>query len=596
MVGTPRYMAPEQWRSEKVTPATDLFACGALLFEMLTGAPAFRGETPMAIYDAVTGDQPPALVGDAGIEGLDRILQRALAKRPEDRFRSAAEMADALARGRGATRAASPRRREHTVQRLVVVPFRLLRPDRRDRVPGAGARRGDLRPDSSGLENLAVRSPRLVSGVTGDDPAGAGAQGAGRRRAARLACCAPARACAPPPSWSKCPAARCAGRAASRRRPTTSSRSSTSWRIRSPTRCAASWATATPTSAAGDVPADRAVYELYLRALELGRFTAVTSALVASRATCCSSVSSATRPSLPAWAQLGRVHRVLGKYAHADRAESVRRRGRRSSARFALAPDLPLDAQPLHQLRDREPGESGLGDAAPARPHRAQKADAELYAGLVIACRYCGLLEASLAAHDRARRLDPAIPRACITPTGCSATTSAPTMPTTKSMGFIRAYTLSMLGRSEEAIAIYRSGRSSSSTVSSRTWRSRRSASDRRSRQMALDAARRTIAHGGFEDPEGIYFIVRHFARLDELDEALDQLEQVVRAGFTVPTAFRADPWLAPLAGSPRFAAILEEADAAHRHAAEMFERAGGPRILGVLDPTIELPGPGRRP
>src|SRR5690606_23313519 len=61
LVGTPRYMAPEQWRAEPVGPAADLFACGALLYEALTGRPAFDGDSAAAVCHAVLSLQPPAL-------------------------------------------------------------------------------------------------------------------------------------------------------------------------------------------------------------------------------------------------------------------------------------------------------------------------------------------------------------------------------------------------------------------------------------------------------------------------------------------------------------------------------------------------------
>ena len=96
LVGTPRYMAPEQWAGEAITFATDVFAAGALLFEMLTGRPAFDGATIFEVHDAVMRGAPPALAGGPEAIGLDQIIRRALSRGPEDRFPSAAEMALAL--------------------------------------------------------------------------------------------------------------------------------------------------------------------------------------------------------------------------------------------------------------------------------------------------------------------------------------------------------------------------------------------------------------------------------------------------------------------------------------------------------------------
>src|SRR5438876_829687 len=93
ILGTPQYMAPERWQGGEAGPESDLFSLGAVLFEMLTGRPAFGGRSPMEVFHAVVYEQPPALSGGGGVEALDRILKRALAKEPKERYPSAAAMA-----------------------------------------------------------------------------------------------------------------------------------------------------------------------------------------------------------------------------------------------------------------------------------------------------------------------------------------------------------------------------------------------------------------------------------------------------------------------------------------------------------------------
>src|SRR5688500_9897651 len=93
IVGTPRYMPPEQWEGEPYVPASDLFAVGAILFEMLAGKAAFPGNTIIEVYRAVAMAQPPALTGGSEVVAADRIIQVALAKRPADRYPDAAAMA-----------------------------------------------------------------------------------------------------------------------------------------------------------------------------------------------------------------------------------------------------------------------------------------------------------------------------------------------------------------------------------------------------------------------------------------------------------------------------------------------------------------------
>ncbi|MCK6519771.1 serine/threonine protein kinase, partial [Myxococcota bacterium] len=84
-VGTPGYMAPEQWTGEEVGPWTDVFAVGAMLLEMVAGVRAFRGERAAELMHAVLHDQPPTLTGGPAVEAVDRAVQRALSKRRDER-------------------------------------------------------------------------------------------------------------------------------------------------------------------------------------------------------------------------------------------------------------------------------------------------------------------------------------------------------------------------------------------------------------------------------------------------------------------------------------------------------------------------------
>jgi eukaryotic-like serine/threonine-protein kinase len=100
VVGTPRYLAPEQALGRPLTPASDVYAVGVLLYEMLTGAPPYDGATPteaamahqVAPVPSVTDHRPdvPSPIAAA--------VTRALAKDPAERFQSAHEMAVALRR------------------------------------------------------------------------------------------------------------------------------------------------------------------------------------------------------------------------------------------------------------------------------------------------------------------------------------------------------------------------------------------------------------------------------------------------------------------------------------------------------------------
>lgn len=98
VMGTASYMAPEQVRGDHVDPRTDIFAFGAVLFEMLTGQRAFRRETPAETMTAVLKEDPAELTNSERpiSPALDRITRRCLEKSPEQRFQSAKDLAFAL--------------------------------------------------------------------------------------------------------------------------------------------------------------------------------------------------------------------------------------------------------------------------------------------------------------------------------------------------------------------------------------------------------------------------------------------------------------------------------------------------------------------
>ncbi|HEY9283124.1 MAG TPA: tetratricopeptide repeat protein, partial [Pyrinomonadaceae bacterium] len=100
LVGTPLYLSPEQAKGVEVDPRSDLFALGALLYECVTGQPAFSGATVMEIAAQIIHVDPPvpsSVNPDVPAE-LDRVTLKALAKRPEDRYQSAGEMIEDLRR------------------------------------------------------------------------------------------------------------------------------------------------------------------------------------------------------------------------------------------------------------------------------------------------------------------------------------------------------------------------------------------------------------------------------------------------------------------------------------------------------------------
>jgi serine/threonine-protein kinase len=99
VMGTPRYMSPEQMRSAKqVDERTDIWAMGAVLFELLAGKPAFDAQSLAELCAMVASDPLPSLraLRPEVPEGLERVVGWCMEKRPEDRPRTMAELAEAL--------------------------------------------------------------------------------------------------------------------------------------------------------------------------------------------------------------------------------------------------------------------------------------------------------------------------------------------------------------------------------------------------------------------------------------------------------------------------------------------------------------------
>jgi eukaryotic-like serine/threonine-protein kinase len=120
ILGTFQYMAPEQLEGRDVDARSDVFALGAVLYEMATGKKAFSGATQASIVSSILRDEPPAIsqVQPMSPLALDRIVQACLAKDPEDRWQSAGDVVKQLKWiGEGTPAGAPLPRAETTVQR-----------------------------------------------------------------------------------------------------------------------------------------------------------------------------------------------------------------------------------------------------------------------------------------------------------------------------------------------------------------------------------------------------------------------------------------------------------------------------------------------
>src|SRR5437763_825253 len=100
VIGTAQYLSPEQARGESVDARSDVYSAGCLLYELVTGAPPFTGDSPVSVaYQHVREDpRLPSSINPAIPPDLDAILLKAMSKNPANRYQSAAEMRNDLLR------------------------------------------------------------------------------------------------------------------------------------------------------------------------------------------------------------------------------------------------------------------------------------------------------------------------------------------------------------------------------------------------------------------------------------------------------------------------------------------------------------------
>ena len=127
ILGTPTYMSPEQFRGDATDARTDVYSAGILLFQLLTGEAPFRGALTSVMHKVLTSDAPaPSALAASVPPQADAIVRKAIAKRPEDRFSSAAAFAEAVRAGlNGAAAAPAPPNGDSDDATVVLSPSRI---------------------------------------------------------------------------------------------------------------------------------------------------------------------------------------------------------------------------------------------------------------------------------------------------------------------------------------------------------------------------------------------------------------------------------------------------------------------------------------
>lgn len=126
VIGTAQYLSPEQARGESVDPRSDVYSLGCVLYEMITGVPPFVGDSPVAVaYQHVREDPVPPSQRHAGISPeLDAVVLKALAKNPDNRYQTAAEMRADLVRVHSGEKPEAPKVLTHAERTMMLAPSR----------------------------------------------------------------------------------------------------------------------------------------------------------------------------------------------------------------------------------------------------------------------------------------------------------------------------------------------------------------------------------------------------------------------------------------------------------------------------------------
>jgi serine/threonine-protein kinase len=579
VMGSPRYMAPEQVRGEDVDSRADIFSAGLVLFEMLSGRAAFGGTSAIDILHAVVHEHPPALTGSPAVGEIDRIIQRAVAKVPRDRYQSADEMASDLRACLSRTSALEAAQARPS-RRLVVLPFRVLRPD-----PEVDFLAYSL-PDAitvalSALDALTVRSTlaaaRFADGVpdfrTLASELAVDAAITGTLLHAGKAVRVAVQLIEVPSGtvrWSH-----------SAQVPLddlfTIQDSVCSAVVRA---FELKLSTTEHEVLKHEIPASPDAYEHYLRA---NRLSLISSQWMLARDLYQKAVE-ADPSYAPAWARLGRVLRNIGKFGRMPDAKSYYAQAEQAFQRaFALSPDLPITHN-LYTYMEVETGRARQAVSRLLKRLRTRSNDPDLFAGLVHALRYVGLLDASVAAYHRATRLDPAIATSAAHTYFMLGQYQRAIELDLDRVPFVSITSHMSLGQHDEAIRLCAVARTESTTNTHLELMVQvLEALLHRRFEQARDKLRELEAFPAFSDPEGWYYWALGASLAQQPVVAFDLLERGVSTGFHCPRALETNPLLDSLRGSERFARILSSARAAHDSAIIEFSKADGHRLLGLL-------------
>jgi tetratricopeptide (TPR) repeat protein len=276
---------------------------------------------------------------------------------------------------------------------------------------------------------------------------------------------------------------------------------------------------------------------------------------------------------------------VIGKYVHdpgdsAARAEEAFRRALDLNPRLAVA----------HRFYAGFEGDTGRSLDALVRllgEGRRHGNDAELFAGLVHAARYCGLYEQSIAAHEEARRLDPNVittMEQTLVLTGDLDRLLALEGPAHASRGrdLDRAMALGLAGRYAEARRIMDDLRAGALLPAWAAWLQAITSWVDRRPEGVLAGVQSLYGMTIAEDPEGLFQVGWMLSDLGERSESVRFLRRAVDRGFYAAPTLAASPAFDGLREDPGFLSVLADAEAGRGKALAAYRQAGGEELLGM--------------
>jgi tetratricopeptide (TPR) repeat protein len=282
----------------------------------------------------------------------------------------------------------------------------------------------------------------------------------------------------------------------------------------------------------------------------------------------------------PAWAALARCHRVYGKY-YEDRDVNDRRADEAFRRAPEISPDLPLAHRYLTHF-ESEHGRAGDAISRLLRHARTNRQDAQLFAGLVHACRYAGLLDASMAAHSEAERLDPNV-LTSVEYTLAHFTDrieKAAQLTSPRGGFFYGIFPAIALGDPADARqmlasidvdsvppAFLRSFEAASAFVFGPV-------------ENAIRVIEQAIT--AYDDPEPVFLFGVMLARLGMLERALEVLSGAVAAGYTPAPTLARNKAFDAMREWPSFKRVYDNAVRRMTAAQQRFEADGGPELLGL--------------